>query len=126
MVAIQGVRVLLVEDHTDTRETLATLLRRAGGKVEALPSAQEAFDSFQAGPPDVLVCDLGLPGATGCNLMRRIRAAHKEAHQPAIAITGQPKADAQDLARDAGFDAFMIKPILADELLLTINRLLGR
>jgi CheY-like chemotaxis protein len=123
---IEGVRVLLVEDHPDTLDTIATLLRQAGATVEALPSAQEAFDSYQASPPDILVCDLILHGASGFSLMRRIRAARVGPYLPAIAVTGQHRADVRDEARDAGFDAFLSKPILADDLVRTVRGLLGK
>jgi two-component system CheB/CheR fusion protein len=120
---MRGVRVLVVEDHPDTRDTIATMLRREGAQVDAFPTAQEAFDAFQASPPDVLVCDLLLPDTNGLCLMRRIRGTARGHALPAVAITGQQRAEATDEARAAGFDAFLTKPILGDDLVRTVRRL---
>src|SRR5206468_12716475 len=66
---LNGLRVLIVEDHDDTRELVATVLEEHGACVDAAASASAAFEKFRQAPPDLLVADIGLPGEDGYVLM---------------------------------------------------------
>ena len=109
-------RVLLVEDHEDTRHLLARLLSTAF-EVRTAGCYESALDSAAETVPHVVVTDVGLPGRDGVALMREL--SHRY-NVPGIAVTGHTP---QDLGhfRDAGFVATLTKPISLDELLLVLG-----
>lgn len=117
-----GVTVLLVDDHDDTLSVLTKLLRRAGYVVCAAQSAAEAVAIAAEGRCRIVVSDIGLPGTTGIELMRQLRADH---HMPGIALSGYGDAETVQRARDAGFDAFLVKPVAFAPLLAELRRLVG-
>ena len=87
--ALKGVRLLVVEDDADSREMLVTVFERCGAMVSAAASAGEAMEAMRRATPDVLVCDIGLPGEDGYELIRKVRAleAEKGGRIPALALT---------------------------------------
>ena len=106
--ARRPVRVLLVEDHADTLRTLKRLLERMGYQVLPASSAAAALDVLANQSVDVLVSDIGLPDATGHDLMRQIRATHDV---PGIAVSGfGMDADLKN-SYDAGFLTHITKPV---------------
>ena len=113
-------RLLLVEDHDDTREVLARLLSRRGNKVETARSAQEARSLSSGKTFDLLISDIALPDATGYELLEELSAKHG---LRGIAISGFGS-DA-DLAQSkaAGFLEHLVKPIDAKALDAAIQRL---
>ena len=122
-----GLSVLLVEDYDDARETASLVLERAGARVRATRDAAEAFDAIRERAPDVIVCDMGLPGEDGITLMEKVRALDAPAARvPAVAFTawGQPQDRAR--AETAGFQAHLLKPVEPRVLVDTIARLTGR
>jgi CheY-like chemotaxis protein len=72
----EDLRLLLVEDHDDTREVLARLLSRRGYDVEAARDAREARSRSKEKPFDLLINDIALPDATGCELLKELRDRH--------------------------------------------------
>jgi signal transduction histidine kinase len=109
---LRGVRVLAVEDDQDTRDALALLLRQAGAMVVAVASASEALAALAGAPPDVLVCDIGLPGEDGYALLRKVRALPAAAGGavPAVALTAYARSTDRVRASEAGFQAHVAKP----------------
>jgi PAS domain S-box-containing protein len=104
-----SVRVLLVEDHPDTLRVLKRLLEKMGYAVLPATSAAAALNVLATQPVDVLVSDIGLPDATGHDLMRKIRADHGVL--PGIAISGfGMDADVRN-SHAAGFLSHMTKPV---------------
>ena len=119
------VRVLVVDDNLDQLEIMRAVLRDAGAQVVTAQTAQEAFDSFQADPPDVVLSDLSMPVVTGYMLIRRIRSARAGRDVPVVAITAFYEDEHRQKALDAGFDAWLAKPAL-DTVVGVIARLIGR
>ncbi len=115
----EGLRLLLVEDHDDTREVLARLLSRRGYEVDAARNAQEARSLSSGKTFDLLVSDISLPDATGYQLLDELGARHG---LRGIAMSGFGS-DA-DLAQSkaAGFLEHLIKPIDAKVLDAAIQR----
>jgi signal transduction histidine kinase/CheY-like chemotaxis protein len=109
---LEGVHVLLVEDEADARELLTTVLNHAGATVESAGSAAEAREAFTRRQPDVLLCDLGLPGEDGCALMRSLRMLPPErgGAVPALALTAYAAHGDRLRAIDAGFHLHVAKP----------------
>ncbi|HEY0784203.1 MAG TPA: ATP-binding protein [Thermoanaerobaculia bacterium] len=109
---LSGLRVLVVEDDLSSREMLTLLLEGYGAEVTATASAAEAFAALAGALPDVLVCDIGMPGESGYDLMRRIRAlpAERGGDVPALAFTAFASEGDRQAALAAGFHAPLAKP----------------
>src|SRR5688572_8931395 len=87
---LDGVRVLLVDDHPVVREVIARLLEEHGARVTAVPGAPETFEAFRREIPDVLLSNIVMPGEDGYELIRTVRAlpADRGGLTPAVALTG--------------------------------------
>jgi PAS domain S-box-containing protein len=118
-VRLAGVRVLVVEDEPDTRELLSTALGHSGAQVQPAASAGEAFAALRRQRPDVLVCDIGMPGEDGYSLLSRVRALAPEdgGLVPAVALTAHARADDRRRALAAGYQVHLAKPVNPDELI---------
>jgi CheY-like chemotaxis protein len=109
-------RVLIVDDNLDTLEPLAFLVRSWGHDVAIARDGVAALELSQRFRPDRALVDIGLPGMTGYELARRLRAQTQHRDLLLIAITGHGRdADRMD-AYAAGFDAHFIKPADLQEL----------
>ena len=124
---LENLLVLLVEDETDIREFLVSALCRYGAVVGAAQSAEEALTLFESFKPDVMVCDIGLPGEDGYALMSRIRerSPANGGKVPAIALTGFARAEGRRQALEAGYQAHFTKPPQLTELAASIAYLAG-
>jgi two-component system CheB/CheR fusion protein len=125
--ALEGVRLLVVEDDHDTREMLVTVFEQCGAKVSAVASAGEAMELLLRTAPDVLVCDIGLAGEDGHALIRKVRALEesKGGRIPALALTAYAGAVERGKALAAGFDRQVSKPAAPAELLAQVAALAG-
>jgi PAS domain S-box-containing protein len=126
--SLAGLRILSVDDDSNTRDMLQEALAQAGAEVWAAASARDAFDKLQDFRPDVLVSDIGMPNEDGCDLLQQIRLlpAQRGGTTPAIALTGYARDDDREAARRAGYQAVVTKPVSLDELLSTILSVAAR
>lgn len=115
----RDLRLLLVEDHDDTREVLARLLSRRGYDVEAARNAQEARALSSGMTFDLLVSDISLPDATGCELLAELHAKYG---LRGIAMSGFGSDTDLSQTKEAGFLEHLIKPIDAKTLDAAIQR----
>jgi CheY-like chemotaxis protein len=117
-------RVLLVEDHADTARTLARLLKEGGYDVTtaATVSAALAAAASSAAPFDVLVSDIGLPDASGYDLMREVARLYGT---PGIALTGYGMDDDVRKGHDAGFVEHIVKPVHVAQLEAALERIIN-
>mgnify|MGYP001544268591 CR=1 FL=1 len=115
---LSGLHVLLVEDDDDARELLIEVLSKFGCRVNSASSVPDAMAQFAEAPPDMVVSDIGMPREDGYALLRTIRArnAAEGGTVPAIALTAYTAERDKRLARDAGFDAHLAKPVNVREL----------
>lgn len=113
--AIEEVRVLVVDDEPDTCEALGDLLRSYGYAVRCARSAIDALRVAEEQQPACVLMDLGMPGIDGCELALRLRAAHGHG-LVLIAITGWSRQADRDRAEAAGVDFVLVKPITAAAL----------
>jgi CheY-like chemotaxis protein len=113
---------LVVEDESDTRSFLEQILVECGAAVTTAPDARTALRQFEEHRPNLLVCDIGLPGMNGYELIRRIRAKtpNDGGTIPAIAVTAFAGADDRARALGAGYQAHLPKPIGANELIMVV------
>ncbi|GHC84472.1 hypothetical protein GCM10007320_28920 [Pseudorhodoferax aquiterrae] len=102
-------RVLLVDDHADLREATAALLAHAGHTVRSAADGAAGLALLLAEWPEVAVVDIGMPGMDGLTLARRARAAGYAGRLVAVSGYGRPRA--LQAARQAGFDAYLVKPL---------------
>lgn len=113
-VALRNLRVLVVDDEEDSRELMATILRRAGADVACAGGVKAALDLFGTWTPDVVVSDLAMPGGDGCELIGMLRK--KDPLFAALAVSGFTAERDTDRALAAGFDVHVGKPVDAAEL----------
>jgi CheY-like chemotaxis protein len=122
--ALDGVRVLVVDDEPDARELVTAVLERCGAVVELAASAAEAEAALERSAPDVIVSDVGLPGEDGYALVRRLRALEGErAGIPAVALTAYAHPADRTRALLAGFQMHLAKPIEPEELAAVVANL---
>ncbi|HVL56800.1 MAG TPA: response regulator [Burkholderiaceae bacterium] len=119
------VRVLVVDDEPDARELLRHVLEERGAVVSVAASALEALDAFEAQPPQLVICDIGMAGIDGYELVRRIRARPPElgGRIPAVAVTAFARTEDRTRALLAGFNAHLAKPIDSSELVAALASL---
>jgi PAS domain S-box-containing protein len=109
---LDGIRVLVVDDQPDERDLLYTILSGCGAELELAGSATEAMHKLEHWHPAVLVTDIAMPGEDGYALLQRVRNLRGPLRNvPAIAITAHARADDRARALDAGFRAYVPKPI---------------
>jgi PAS domain S-box-containing protein len=115
-------RILVVEDHADTRYLLETVLQRKGADVRCVASAANALTEIPRVKPDLIISDIGMAGQNGYDLIREIRSLSPEAggHTPAIALTAYAGPADRRRALLSGFQAHVAKPIDQAELLAVI------
>ncbi|SEL08673.1 Signal transduction histidine kinase [Roseateles sp. YR242] len=114
-------RILVVDDNEDAATSLAMILTLDGHTVAQAHSGPEALRHLEQTPTDVALLDIGLPGMTGYELAQRIRAQPALSALRLIALTGYGQQDDRQRAREAGFDAHLVKPTDPDALLRAIN-----
>ncbi|MBA3454100.1 MAG: response regulator [Deltaproteobacteria bacterium] len=119
--ALEGVRVLVVDDDPQVRDALALLLERVGAIVVTAASAASARAQLVASEPEALVCDIGMPGEDGYELIASLRASGTDT--PAIAVTAHASELDVSRALAAGFDVHLAKPIDLDRLIAKVREL---
>jgi CheY-like chemotaxis protein len=107
----ESCRVLIVEDDADALESLRLQMELWGNEVTTARSAEEALEKAAAARPQIVLCDIGLPGMDGYRLVPALRK--KLAGMPVVfaAVTGYATKDDQERALGAGFDSFLVKPL---------------
>jgi PAS domain S-box-containing protein len=121
-VRLDGLRVLLIEDETDTGRMLAQVLGERGADVTYVETAAAALATLDQVEPHLIVSDIGLPGEDGYELLRRIRALPAGARVPAIALTAFAREDDIERGTEAGFDVHLAKPVEPAELVRVVAR----
>jgi CheY-like chemotaxis protein len=113
-------RILLAEDHADCRATLTRLLELLGHQVEEAANGLEAVAKALACAPSVAIIDIGLPYLDGLQVARQLRAAFGD-RIFLIAHTGYGSPDDYRQGWEAGFDAYLVKPVEIEELNRYLN-----
>lgn len=121
-VCVRRTRVLLVDDYPDALEMWELYLRTHGYEVATADDGLKAVDQAFACDADVIVLDLELPGITGFEAARRLRADPRTARTPLVAATGYSHRQQLDQARAAGFDSIIVKPCDPSVLVAEIER----
>ena len=112
-------RILVVEDHQDTRRTLSRLLTHFGHSVVTAENVESAMDIMGSNNIDVVLCDIGLPDGSGYEVAAQARA---KGHIKAIALTGFGTEQDVQRSKEAGFDFHLVKPINFQELQTVLDQ----
>jgi CheY-like chemotaxis protein len=117
-------KILVVEDHDDSREILIVQLKMLGYQTLEATTGSEALSRAQAEAPDLILMDLGLPDMTGIEVARRLKALPETARIPIIAHTAWSREEFGREASLAGIADYLTKPTPARQLQQAIRRCL--
>jgi signal transduction histidine kinase/DNA-binding response OmpR family regulator len=125
---LEGYEVFVVDDEQDARDLLATALRRAGARVSAFATGNEAIGALDGMIPQVLISDISMPEEDGYAMIRRLRSrpAERGGAVPAIALTALADHRDRRHALEAGYQIHLAKPVNFDHLLLAAAALAPR
>lgn len=115
--------VLVVDDGADAGDSLAALLSLHGFTVRTAPDGPSALKDAAAVPPDVVLFDIAMPGMTGWELARRLRARSAGRPPYLIAVTGYGRDADRRASDEAGIDLHPVKPVDPAQLLTILNQL---
>ncbi|HWN45280.1 MAG TPA: response regulator, partial [Thermoanaerobaculia bacterium] len=123
--ALDGIKVLAVDDEADARNLLALVLEQCGAEVRTCASAAEALAALADYEPDILVSDIGMPGENGYDLIKKVRAweADRGRRIPAVALTAYARVEDRLQALTAGYNMHVPKPVEPAELAVVIASL---
>lgn len=107
----KAIKILIVEDNPDSREMLRQLLSLEGHTVLTASDGNAGVKQSLEGCPDVALIDIGLPGMDGYEVARRIRAHPDSQTICLVALTGYGQETDRQAAKQAGFDAHLVKPL---------------
>ena len=126
--SLHGTRVMVVDDEADAREVLATVLGLSGADVTVATSAADALALLARNRPDVLVCDIDMPGEDGYSLLRKVRTLPdtEGGTIPAAALTAATSPEDRLRALRAGFQIHIPKPVQPGELAAVVATLARR
>ena len=113
--------VLVAEDDADSAAAVTAILRLHGCETQTAGTASECLRISGEWPPDLLICDVGLPDDDGYGLLKRLRRQPEGGTVPAIALTAYTRPEDKAKALAAGFRAHLSKPLDPEKLLKEIS-----
>jgi signal transduction histidine kinase/ActR/RegA family two-component response regulator len=116
----QGCQILLIEDNIDASDTLKHFLALEGHEVTAAYDGVSGLQLAVEGQYDVVICDIGLPGLDGFDVISRLRRGADGRRPLAIALSGYSQTEDRARALKAGFDNYFVKPVSPDALVSLI------
>jgi DNA-binding response OmpR family regulator len=119
-------RVLVADDDADIRDLVAFKLTQSGHQVTAVEDGMAALRALREGPPDLVLLDIRMPGMSGLDVCRELRAAQETAALPVILITARSQEGDVELGFSAGADDYIVKPFSPRELSSRVNAVLSR
>lgn len=120
-------RILCIEDDPQTAELLTEALKERGYEVDLTSDGDAGLATMLANPPDIVVCDVRMPGLSGFELREKLSAAGPSlAHIPFVFLTALGDRDSELLGRRLGADDYLTKPIDFEMLDTVIQNLLRR
>ncbi|MBX3133545.1 MAG: response regulator [Gemmatimonadaceae bacterium] len=119
-----GVTLLIVDDDEDMIAVLRAMTERQGMFVEARTDARQIAETIEEVQPALVLLDIGLPGVNGLVVTRELKTDDRFRDLPLMLVSGSTDVDTRTAAFVAGADDFQSKPVVAEELLRRIERLL--
>ena len=121
-IAASSRRILIIEDNVDANETLNFCLSSEGHKVASAFNGPDGLSMAKKGQFDVVLCDIGLPGMDGYELLRQLKISSVQPVPYCIAMTGYDSHDHRDHAGNAGFDCYLVKPVSLETLQKIVSK----
>lgn len=118
-----GQRVLLIEDEPNIIEAISYILSRDGWTVHTHSDGQTAMDKVMQGIPDLIILDVMLPGRSGYDILRDLRATKATRDVPVMMLTARGQAKDREMAMHLGATEFMTKPFSNAEVLDSVRAL---
>ena len=115
-------RVVVVEDDEDLVELLKEMLEGEGHEVSTATDGRAGLALIQASHPDVVLCDVGLPGFDGHEVARAVRSDPTVASTRLLALSGWTRAEDVARAKASGFDVVLGKPLGMDSVIAEVER----
>lgn len=117
-----GLRIVIIDDNEDLLLTMEMMLSECGHKVTAASNAKIGIETVRSMRPDLVLCDIGLPGEmNGYDVAKTLRAFPELTSIPIVAISGYSQQGDRELSCAAGFDAHLSKPVPMEKLHATIS-----
>ena len=119
---LDGVQVLAIDDNLDALEVLTSVLSDAGATVHMAMSGLEGLGRFQESAPDIVICDLAMPGLDGFEVLKQIKALDAASGRatPVLAITAFTSVEYRDRCLAAGFSGHLPKPYNAAAMIKAV------
>jgi CheY-like chemotaxis protein len=124
LVNLDGLKVLAIDDESDTLLLLRTLLEEAGAEVYTADRARTGLAILKEVKPGVVLCDLAMPDEDGYSFLLKVRRLSSEegGDIPVIAVTAFARAEDRAKAERAGFESHIVKPFEPPDLLFAVLR----
>lgn len=119
-----GQRVLLIEDEPNIIEAISYLLSRDGWTVHVHSDGETAMDKVRSQQPDLIILDVMLPGRSGFDILRELRATHETEAVPVMMLTARGQARDREMAEALGATHFMTKPFANADVLDRVRELM--
>ena len=119
-------RVLLIEDEPNIIEAVRFILNRDGWTVETHSDGTDAVERVLGSSPDIVILDVMLPGRSGFDILRDLRAAPDGADLPVLMLTARGQTKDREMAERAGASLYMTKPFANSEMLEAVRQLAER
>ena len=116
--------VLIVEDNEKNLKLVRDVLRVKGYETIEATTGEDGLALAASRKPDLVLMDIQLPGMSGIEALTALRADPATAHIPVIAVTASVMQQDRKLIMEAGFDAYLGKPLDLKEFLATVKRIL--
>ena len=124
--ALDGKRVLLVDDDPDILTSMQAAFEPTGAVIETANNGNKAVELVEKNQPDLVVLDMMLPGRSGFLVLEKVKAKKPRNTKPfVIMITGNQGARHKMYAETLGVSEYFTKPVKMDKLISTAERLLG-
>jgi signal transduction histidine kinase len=108
--------IVVIEDNDDAADTLAAWLETMGHSVQVARTGPEGLDLVRTSRPQLVLCDVGLPGMDGVEVCRHVKALASGPQPVMVALTGWGMESDRKRTREAGFDHHLVKPVAPDKL----------
>lgn len=120
-----GKRVLLIEDEPNIIEAISFILSRDGWDVDTHANGTDAVAKVHMKNPDLVILDVMLPGKSGFDILKELRAAEPTADLPVLMLTARGQNKDRETAEALGASRFMTKPFSNAEVLDSVRALVG-